>query len=86
MPRGVPKSGYRPRTMGLGRFVGGALGTRRPALLEGAAVQHAGAVMPAACPKCHSAWAVVGEWEARCRCGRRFYRTVGMICRQKAPR
>ncbi len=80
MPRGVPKHGHRTRSMGIG-VVGEAMRSFRPSLLEGA-VQHAGEAIPPHCPKCHSEWFAVDEWEARCLCGRRFYRTVGTIRRK----
>ena len=77
---GGPRSGRRRSYDRMG-LVFGDLTSTRPAALEGA-TQHGGEIMPAQCTKCQAPWFETTYWEARCLCGRRFYRTVGVIQRK----
>lgn len=80
MPRGIPRAGHRIRSLNITGLLGSAAHSLRPALVDGA-IQHGGEVIPATCTKCGAPWFVQTYWEARCLCGRTFYRTVGVIRR-----
>ena len=77
---GGPGSGPRRHRVQRTGLLGAVTQTWRPVRVLGTE-QRGGDIMPPECPKCHAPWLETSYWEARCLCGRWWYRTVGEMRR-----